>query len=99
MNNGTLFESESDPMTLRELKNFLDLLVKENPEFLDGDLYAECEGVRHRMAGIMNQQDMAKTGGRKFWEVVLMDEKAVDEEIEIRSKWNDRLNKEHSEYF
>lgn len=99
MNNGTLFESESDPMTLRELKGFLDRLFNENPEFLDGELYAECEGVRHRIVGVKNEQDMIKSTGRKSWTVALMDEMSVEGEVEMRSQWNDRLKRENSEYF
>lgn len=99
MENGTIFDSKNDPMTIRELRDFLDKLLEENPKFIDGELYAECDGVRNRIVGVKNEQDMCKSSGRKSWTIVLMDEKAIDEEIKMRSQWDDRLKSENAEYF
>ena len=101
MKNNTLYNSNNDPMTLIELKGFVDKLIAENPDFENASVYSETAGVRQRIVGIVNKGDMFKSRyyGRKEFFLVLMDEDSIEEEIELRSNWTDKQKCDSEEYF
>jgi hypothetical protein len=99
MKNETLYKSNYKPMRLQELKEFIDKLLNENPEFKDANVYMDCDGVVHLVEAVINENDMIRMSREKTFSIILMDEEAVEDEEEKRKKWTDKQKKEREEYF
>jgi len=75
-----LYDSKNNPMTLVELKTQIDKILAYDPQFINADVYAEGDGVRHRMVGIVHDRDRERESGKKVYFLTLLDEGGVDYE-------------------
>ena len=94
MKNNELYDSENDPMTLGELKARIDKVLEYNPQFINADVYAEGDHVRHRMVGIVHKKDRERMSGREVYALTLLDESGVDYEKELQTHVTSQMEKD-----
>ena len=98
MKNHDMFESDNETILLGELQDRINALVEFDSDFRNAQVFAEGDGVRHRMLGAIHEKERRRDSKHNDAFFTLLDEDGVVYEEDLRKDWDERLKKEMAEW-